>query len=57
MRASASDFVKKLNIFWAKGLSSGDDQLKWLSRGQIKSILIIDGALNAPAIADQNTRK
>jgi hypothetical protein len=55
--ASTSDFAKKFNVLWAKGLSSGDDQLKWFSRSQSESVLIVNSALNAPTIAGQNTRK
>jgi len=49
--ASTPDFVKKLNIFRPKHLPPGDDQVEWLGRRHGKSVLIVSGSLNAPAVA------
>jgi len=56
VRSRTSDFAKKLNTLWVEHIPSGDDQIKRLDRRQSESMLIVNSVLNAPALADQNTR-
>jgi hypothetical protein len=57
MRASAPDFAKKLNILRDAGFPPGDDQIEWLGPRKRENMLIVDDALDAPALAGQDIRK
>jgi hypothetical protein len=57
VRASTPDSPKNLNIICSEHFPPGDDQVEWLGRRQSESVLIVNGAVNAPAVAGQNARK
>jgi hypothetical protein len=57
MGANTPDFPKKFNILGAKSFPSGNDQVEWLGCCSSKGVLIVNGALNVPAFARQNTGK
>jgi len=57
MRARAPDFAKKSNILRDAGFPPGDDQIEWLGPHKRENMLIVDDALDAPALAGQDIRK
>jgi hypothetical protein len=57
MRASASDFAKKLNVLRNAGFPPGNDQIEWFRPRKREKLLIVGHALDAPSLAGQDVRK
>jgi hypothetical protein len=54
---STPDFAKKPNIFRDASFPPGDDQIEWLGPRKSGKMLIVNDALNAPAVAGEYLRK